>query len=1096
MGLDLNEGSITLADKATLDIFGSETDDSSIAKGDDDWLYFKEITLVNPCNAYQMLLNVTKNSGGDVNCSGHCNDNFSDIRFFDIDKTTSLNYWIETKTDGDYARIWVKLPSDVETDEKLLMYYGNPSAQTMSNGKQTFIFFDDFNTYNTTIWGEYDPTDKITVTSEDGLLHISFGSISGGISAGVATNTPITAYGRVVAKLKGEKGSNPWNMPIFLYLYSNSDNLMQNIYRETGTSSSNTRYNVQYKSDGVYYEEQYSTESYSSLEWRIYYHDRLENTQKSGAFEDHYQGERIGTEASWNNPASPDAFIIRLWMRSWDSGLDGYYDWVFVAKCVEQEPSVSSVGSELFVTPPTLVFVDDDYTSSTPGWGYDHFSVIQDGIDAVAENGTVIVSNGTYYENLIVNKPIDLIGENNSNTIIDGQNNGTILQISYNDDVKINGFKFRNCGSGGNDHCIYCWSCNSIITRDNIFYNTDSYAIHFRNCNNITINNNYFNQIHRSSIYLAYSENISVIDNYLEGSDETAVYVWQSKDCFVKNNTIVGNSIGVKLQSRDYTKRNYVIDNYISSNLVCGIKIECCDGNYIYHNSFVNNYQNYLESGTNNNTWDNGYPSGGNYWSDYNGVDDDGDGIGDTPYILQSIDRDNYPFMHQDGWLNNPPYQPDNPTPMNNSIDIDINIELSWNATDPDDGDLLTYDIYLDKDNSNPTTLIASDWPYQNISTPVLDYESQYCWKVVARDSFGVINTSDVWSFTTVDIPNTPPETPEQPDGPINIEVDELADYLTSATDPDGDMVQYRFSWDDDTYSDWTELVQSGQTAGWNHSWSQEGTYKVRAQARDSKLAKSGWSDYLLVIVGESTNIPPTVEITYPTDGATVSGIITIEGQAEDTDGTIEEVIVTINGVDTHIGGRETWDNWWVEYNTIGFENGIYQMTAVSIDNEGAQSEPDSIQIEINNNENQPPEEPTIDGPNQGKFGTEYTYEISSIDPDDDQIKYRIDWGDNDTEETDYYESGETANVGHTWNRESRQNHRFLPLADEQQFTIRVKSIDSNGAESDWSTLEVSMPSTPDNPWLALLQNIVSWFSERFPMFDWLMSLPVFVGLF
>ena len=85
--------------------------------------------------------------------------------------------------------------------------------------------------------------------------------------------------------------------------------------------------------------------------------------------------------------------------------------------------------------------------------------------------------------------------------------------------------------------------------------------------------------------------------------------------------------------------------NTIINCSVTGIEItEGSAGNYIYHNNFINN--TYQANDTVTNTWDDDYPSGGNFWDDYEGIDNDGDGIGDTPYdIAHGENQDRYPLM-------------------------------------------------------------------------------------------------------------------------------------------------------------------------------------------------------------------------------------------------------------------------------------------------------------------------------------------------------------------------------------------------------------------------------------------------------------------
>jgi len=97
-----------------------------------------------------------------------------------------------------------------------------------------------------------------------------------------------------------------------------------------------------------------------------------------------------------------------------------------------------------------------------------------------------------------------------------------------------------------------------------------------------------------------------------------------------------------------------IVKNDFLNNSVYGIHISS-ENNAVYHNNFLNNTQNTYGSYYDT-KWDNGYPSGGNYWDDYDGVDEDPeDGIGDTPYRISNNTEDKYPFMEPSGWDKNYP---------------------------------------------------------------------------------------------------------------------------------------------------------------------------------------------------------------------------------------------------------------------------------------------------------------------------------------------------------------------------------------------------------------------------------------------------------
>jgi hypothetical protein len=129
------------------------------------------------------------------------------------------------------------------------------------------------------------------------------------------------------------------------------------------------------------------------------------------------------------------------------------------------------------------------------------------------------------------------------------------------------------------------------------------------------------------------------------------------------SNLISGNNITGfwSAFSFDESSENIIVDNTIKDVEYCAFTGSGSSSNLIYHNNFIN----VSTSGPDNPgfSWDNGYPSGGNYWSLYTGVDSysgvyqnetGSDGIQDTPLVLGPGNRDRYPFNTRNGWENHP----------------------------------------------------------------------------------------------------------------------------------------------------------------------------------------------------------------------------------------------------------------------------------------------------------------------------------------------------------------------------------------------------------------------------------------------------------
>ena len=139
--------------------------------------------------------------------------------------------------------------------------------------------------------------------------------------------------------------------------------------------------------------------------------------------------------------------------------------------------------------------------------------------------------------------------------------------------------------------------------------------------------------------------------------------------------------------------------------------------------------------------------------------------------------------------VNNPPYQPNNPSPSDDATGIDVNVDLYWDGGDPD-GDPVTYDVYFGTASPPPKVVWnQSDTTYD---PGTLDYETTYHWQIVAWDNHGASTAGPIWDFTTALSPNNPPYVPSNPN-PANhsTDVNIDADLSWTGGDPDGDPVTY-----------------------------------------------------------------------------------------------------------------------------------------------------------------------------------------------------------------------------------------------------------------------------------------------------------------
>ena len=331
----------------------------------------------------------------------------------------------------------------------------------------------------------------------------------------------------------------------------------------------------------------------------------------------------------------------------------------------------------------------------------DHLPTIQKAMDNAREGDTIFVKKGTYEgpikETLVIDKRLSFIGEDVENTKINLHPRWIestqrfypsyyekAISIEANDAI-LSGFTITSVGGSlstagkrnqitGNiievhlalagsytnvsnntiTHGITCYGSHHTIAENKIL--ESGIVVWGTYDGNDSLNTIYGNTITEcdKGIRLDGGGN-TVFDNTIKNCYHAVTISGMSSSNNVYANKVTDNIGGLELygQGNDNVfHNNYVANNHYGVLLSYTYMMSPGENNTVYQNNFVDNIEQISTSPTYPGTTSPTYPTGrydngtvGNYWSDYNGTDSDGDGIGDTPYIVDENNKDNFPLM-------------------------------------------------------------------------------------------------------------------------------------------------------------------------------------------------------------------------------------------------------------------------------------------------------------------------------------------------------------------------------------------------------------------------------------------------------------------